>query len=49
MLSSMRLTASVLDGLVDADPIVVGIMIGVVIALSVAFVVLRIRRRSRTR
>ena len=40
--------SSLLDGIVDADPVIAGILIGAIVALSVAFVVVRVRRRRRT-
>lgn len=39
--------ASFLDGVVDADPTVVAIVIGAVVLAAVAFVVLRLRGRKR--
>jgi len=39
--------ASLLDGLVDADPVIAGILIGAIVALSVAFVLVRLLRRRR--
>ena len=39
--------ASLLDGIVDADPLIAGILIGAIVALSVAFVVVRVVRRRK--
>ena len=39
--------ASLLDGIVDADPLIAGILIGDIVALSVAFVVVRVVRRRK--
>jgi hypothetical protein len=43
MLTPLR--ASWLDGLVDADPMVVGILIGAIVVCAVAFVIVRLRAR----
>jgi hypothetical protein len=42
-----RLRGSLLDGVVDADPVIAGILIGAIVALSVAFVIVRVLRRNR--
>jgi hypothetical protein len=40
--------ASFLDGLVEADPIVAGILVAAIAALAIAFLVIRLRRRRRS-
>jgi hypothetical protein len=47
MQSPMRQLASFLDGIVDADPTVVAIVIGAVVVAAVVFVVLRVRGGKR--
>jgi len=43
----MRPLASFLDGIVDADPTVVAIVIAAVVAVAVVYVVLRVRGGKR--
>jgi uncharacterized membrane protein len=41
-------SASLLDGIVEADPIIASILIGAVVVLAGAFVVVRVMRRRRS-
>jgi hypothetical protein len=42
-----RPESSVFDGLIEADPIVVGLLVAAVAVLAVAFVVMRVRGRGQ--
>ena len=40
------LAASLLDGVVEADPWVAAVLIGAIVVAAVTFVILRVRRRE---